>query len=213
MIKYLKKEINLFLYKIIQNMKITQSNPFNNNFKVLNNHTNYVAYLSQLKDGRLASTSSDYCLNIYKRETFELQLSIKEDTSSPRSFTEISNERIFACYDNGIIRLIKLIGEDKYQVEQVLKEHSSLARKIIEIKENELISVAYDGTMKIWKLNNENKFICIKTINFQSNNSYCNILKLNENEFVVSSYSDKCIKFYNLDNYSNIATINNIETE
>ena len=67
--------------------------------------------------------------------------------------------------------------------------------------------------MKIWKLNNENKFICIKTINFQSSNSYCNILKLNENEFVVSSAGDKCIKFYNLANYSNIATINNIETD
>ena len=206
------KEGNKFI-SLLQNMKVTQSNPFKNNFKVINNHTSSIVYLSQLKDGRLASSSSDYCLNIYKRETFELQLSIKEDTSPPRSFTEISNERIFACYDNGIIRLIKLIGEDKYQVEQVLKEHSSCARKIIEIKENELISVAYDGTMKIWKLNNENKFICVKTINFQSNNSYCNILKLNENEFVVSSYSDKCIKFYNLDNYSNIATINNIETE
>lgn len=191
-------------------MKVTQSNPFKNNFKVINNHTSSIVYLSQLKDRRLASSSNDCCLNIYKKETFEIQLSIKEDTSPPRSFTEISNERIFACYDNGIIRLIKLIREDKYQVEQVLKEHSSYARKIIEIKENELISVAYDGTMKIWKLNNENKFICVKTINFQSNNSCCNILKLNENEFVTSSYDDKCLKFWNSNNFTNISTINNI---
>ena len=67
MIKYLMKEINLFLYKIIQNMKITQSNPFKNNFKVLNNHKDYILFLSQLKDGRLASSSFDHCLNIYKK--------------------------------------------------------------------------------------------------------------------------------------------------
>ena len=51
-----------------------------------------------------------------------------------------------------------------------------------------------------------------------SNNSFsklkisCNILRLNKNEFVTSSCSDKCIKFWNSNNYSNITTINNIET-
>ena len=49
--------------------------------------------------------------------------------------------------------------------------------------------------MKIWKLNNEIKFQCILTINFQNLGSNCNILKLNENEFVTSSYGDKYIKF------------------
>ena len=83
----------------------------------------------------------------------------------------------------------------------------------IEKKENELISVSYDKTMKIWKLNNENKFECFKTINFQNSESYCNILKLNENEFVTSSYGDKRIKFWDSNDYSNIATINqDIET-
>ena len=65
--------------------------------------------------------------------------------------------------------------------------------------------------MKIWKLNNENKFYCIKTITFQNNNSCCDILKLNDNEFVTSAREDKCIKFWNSDDYSNIETINNIE--
>ena len=90
--------------------------------------------------------------------------------------------------------IIKLIGEDKYQIEQILQGHTSNIRKVIEIKENELISVSYDKTMKIWKLNNENKFECIKTINFQNSESYCNILKLNENEFIIASYM---IKIYN----------------
>ena len=66
--------------------------------------------------------------------------------------------------------------------------------------------------MKIWELNNKNKFELLLTITFQNSESYCNILRLNENEFVTSSCSDKCIKFWNSNNYSNITTINNIET-
>ena len=37
-------------------------------------------------------------------------------------------------------------------------------------------------------------------------------MKINENEFVTSSYYDKCLKFWNSNDYSNIATINNVET-
>ena len=51
-----------------------------------------------------------------------------------------------------------------------------------------------------------------KTITFQNSNNNCNILKINENEFVTSSEKDKCIKFWNSNDFSNIATINNIET-
>ena len=66
--------------------------------------------------------------------------------------------------------------------------------------------------MKRWEIKNNNKFECTKTITFQNSSSYCNILKLNENEFVTSSCGDKCLKFWNSNDYSNIATINNVET-
>ena len=65
--------------------------------------------------------------------------------------------------------------------------------------------------MKKWEIKNDNKYECTKTITFQNSNSYCNILKLNENEFVTSSCGDKCLKFWNSYDYSNIS-INNIET-
>ena len=65
--------------------------------------------------------------------------------------------------------------------------------------------------MKKWDVKN-NKYECTKTITFQNSGSYCNILKINENEFVTSSESDKCLKFWNSNDYSNIANINNIET-
>ena len=55
------------------------------------------------------------------------------------------------------MKVIKLIGEDEYEIEQTLQGHTSYVCKVIEIKENELISISYDKTMKIWELNNENK--------------------------------------------------------
>ena len=64
--------------------------------------------------------------------------------------------------------------------------------------------------MKIWEIKNNNKFECTNTKAFQSG-SHCNILQLNDKEFVTSSVNDKCIKFWNLNDYSNIATLNNIE--
>ena len=110
------------------------------------------------------------------------------------------------------MNIIQLIDENTYNLEQKLTGHSSNVWNVIEIRDNELVSVSYDKTMKKWEIKN-NKYECTKTINFQNNQSHCNILKLNENEFVTSSCGDKCLKFWNSNDYSNIATINNVETE
>ena len=197
---------------LIQNLQNKKSNSFTNNFKILKNHTSYIYHIDKLNDGRLISCSDDKSLNIYKKDSYDLQLSIKEHSDSILSFTELHDKRIITCSADKTMKIIKLIGEDKYQIEQTLQGHTDNVYKIIEIKENELISISYDKTMKIWKLNNENKFECIKTITFQNSGSYCNILRLNENEFVTSSCDDKCLKFWNLNDYTNIATLNNIET-
>ena len=194
------------------NDNIGQTNHFKNNIKTINNHSSYVTHLLILKDGRLASSSYDYTINIYKKNTFELQLSIKEHSSDVRFFTQLKDDRIVSCSDDNTMNIIKLINDDKYNIDQKIQGHSHYVWNVIEIRENELISVSYDKTMKKWELKN-NKFECTKTINFQNSNSDCNILKLNENEFVTSSYSDKCIKFWNSNDYSNIASINDIESD
>ena len=111
--------------------------------------------------------------------------------------------------------IIKLINDNKYNIEQKLTGHSIYVFRAIEIRNHELISISNDKTMKIWKLNN-NKYECTNTIIFQNSNSnsynYCNVLKVNEDEFVTYSQLDKCLKFWNSNNYSNVSTINNIES-
>ncbi len=197
------------LNKKLNNEK--QINNFSNNFKILKYHKERVNYLGILKDGRLVSCSNDKTINIYKKNTFEIQLSIKEDLNGIVWFTQSKDERLITCSPQNI-KIIKLIEDNKYQIDQILKDHSDGARKIIEIKDNELISVSYDKTMKIWKLNNENKYECIKSIIFQNQKSCCSILKLNEKEFITSSCEEKILKFWNSDDYSFIDNIKDIET-
>ena len=197
-----------FLKNIREN--IGQTNLMKNNSKTINNHTSVILHLAELKDGRLISSSCDYTLNIYKKNTFELQLSIKEHSGNVRFFDQLKNDKIITCSDDKTINIINLIDENKYNVEQKLKGHSGFVHKVIEIRENELISVSYDKTYKIWEKKND-KYESKKSVTFQNSNSDCNILKLNENEFATSSYSDKNLKFWNSNDYSNIATLNNIE--
>jgi len=103
MIKYIKKESNLFLFYQNINQNIGQTNHFKNNIKTLNNHTSHINHLSILKDGRLISSPSDYIINIYKKDTFELQLSIKEHTGGVLCFTQLYDGRIISCsYDKSM---------------------------------------------------------------------------------------------------------------
>ena len=102
-----KKNNNLLNYK---------SNSFKNNFKSLTNHTKTVNHLSKLNDGRLISCGSDSLLNIYKKDSHELQLSIKEHSSCIYSFTQLKDGRIITCSCDNTMKIIKLIEEDKYQI-------------------------------------------------------------------------------------------------
>ena len=79
-----------FLHNIRQSFG--QTNLLKHNYKILNNHNDVVIQLFQLKDGRLMSCSSDSTLNIYKKDTFEFQLSIKEHSTWIISFTQLNND-------------------------------------------------------------------------------------------------------------------------
>ena len=197
---------------IILLQNIRNSNNIKNFFKCINNHSDTINYLGKLKDGRLVSCSDDYTLKIFKKNTFEIQLSIKEHSKRVNSFTQINDGRIISCSGDETMKIIKLIKDDIYEIHQTLIGHTNDVFKIIEIRKNELISISRDKTMKIWILNNENKFECITTLVFENKVSNGNILKLNEKEFVTSSCLDESLTFWNSYNYQNITTLNNIST-
>ena len=191
-------------------IKNEQSNSLSNNFKTIRVNTGYINHLDILKDGRLASCSDDYTLKIYSKNSINVEISIKVHSKRINSFTQLKDGRIISCSADNTMKIIKLIDENKFIIEQTLIGHSSDVYKVIEIKENELISISKDKTMKIWKQTNENKYQLITSIMFQNQNSNCNILKLTNNEFVTSSQDDKCLKFWNNNNYELIYLLNEI---
>ena len=131
------------------NLSIEQINLFKKNFKILNNQTKSVNQLSQLKDGRLIS-SFDSILNIYKKDTFELQISIKENNAFIIFFTQLNNDKLITC-SYTTMNIIKLIDEDKYNFEQILTGDTDFFCNVIEIRENELISVSFEKIMNVQK--------------------------------------------------------------
>ena len=70
-------------------------------------------------------------MNIYKKDSYELHLSIKEHSNGIDSFIEIYDRRIITCSDDKTMKIIKLIGDNKYQIEQTLQTYNSIIYKII----------------------------------------------------------------------------------
>ena len=181
--------------------------------KTLKNHTSYVYHISKLSDGRIISCSNDNSINIYKKDSYELETSIKEHKGCVYSVSELKDGRIISCSADKTMKIIKLLDDGKYKIDQELLGHDNYVYKAIEIKDNVLASIPYDKKMKIWKLNKDKKFENILTTVFQRSNSYCNILKISRNEFVTSSCSDCCIKFWNSNNFFNTAKTENVSME
>ena len=196
---------------IFQNIcNINLNNNIKNDYIILDMTPNPY-YINLLKDGRLICALEGGSLKIYKKNTFEVQLTILEHKKSIYFFNQLHDNRIITCGADNIMKIIKLLEDNKYNVDDILTGHKSSISKVIEIKINILASISDDKTIKIWKLV-DNKFNCIDTkmISFSEYSSY-NIIKINENEFANSSSSDKLLIFWNSNNYSTITKISNLE--
>ena len=210
--KIIEKSNNFISFiQNIQNIKNSKELNSLKCTKTIKSHSNSVNHISILKDGRLASCSSDKSLIIYDIKTFEPQIICKIHSSTIYSFTQLEDGRIITCSEDQTMKMIKL-DKEKYTIEQTLEGHKGYVVKIIEFNTNELISISNDTSMKFWNINQENRnFICVKSVTFQNNINYnIGILKIKENEFVTVSNGDNKIKFWDYTNYSLIKEIKGI---
>ena len=176
--------------------------------KVLKNHSKAVTNILILKDGRLASSSDDLSIIIYKKKEYTEQCKIKEHNGAVSYFTQISNDNIVSCSSDKSIKIFKLISEKEYQTLQTLTGHSSTVTKVIEDNNNNLISCSDDHTIKIWNYTQSNQnYSLSKTININDEGSYYNILFIKENEIVSSSYYANYLKFWNINNSNSFKNI------
>ncbi len=185
--------------------------------KTINDNKEWISHLELLKDGRIASSSGDGTIKIYKNDnSFNLDLIINEHNEAVNYFTQLINEKIITCSSDKTIKIIKLNESNSYNIEETLTEHSSSVDKILSPDEEFLISLSKGGEMKFWLTNETNSnFYCDRTITFQSQTSNCDGLILNQNEFVTLSLKDKILNFYNIgdsgEDGDKISSINNID--
>ena len=62
--------------------------------KIIDNHNKGINILFDLKDGKLLSASKDGIVNIYKKDSYENELSIKEHSEEIYSVNQLSDKRI-----------------------------------------------------------------------------------------------------------------------
>ena len=102
-------------------------------------HKDSISFLNILQDGRLISSSYDNIINIYNKNTFEVELSINEHSNNIYSITQLKNGIIISCSADGTIKLIKLLNNNQYQITHTYKDYNNIFKKIIEMK-NELMN-------------------------------------------------------------------------
>ena len=186
---------------------ISSENLILENIRNINTFNEWITYLHQLKDGRLISCSTSGEVVIYKKNNFEIQQSIILNSGEINSLTELNDGYLIICCDQDI-KLLKLFDNNKCRVEGTIGAHTNFIYKFIEIKKYIFVSISKDKTMKIWKINDNKNLVIDKSIEFQEKNSSSNILKINENEFVTSSFgNDWNIQFWNSNNIKLIKKI------
>ena len=205
-------KINIEFEKFISSL---ESLNFQKSIKTINLYPGgSISYLYLLKDGRMLACRGCGALNVLKKDTFDLLSTNYLHRYDLHYCTQLNNGNIITCSNDSTMKIIKISDDNRAITLQTLTDHSQHVSKAIEIKNNIIISISSDQTMKIWALkSNDNNYFCIHNIN--NGSSFSNILKLNENEFVTYSYyirNNKCLQFWNSTNYSNISTINDIET-
>ena len=135
--------INSNLPKSINLSKITE-------IKKIHEHSDYITGLVILSDGRLVSGSYDKSINIYIKETYNLEIKIKNAHEFEVSSFEILPENILisASYDVHI-KLWKIEKNSYKNIKTIYDAHDDEISKIIYIKrKNLLCSCSKDQSIK-----------------------------------------------------------------
>jgi WD40 repeat protein len=85
-----------------------------------------VSIFLELKDGKLLTTSIDGTVNIYKKDSYEIDFSIKEHSDEIYSVIQLSDEMIVTCSRYSLMKVIKLSEDNKYVVESTLKSNDAV---------------------------------------------------------------------------------------
>ena len=174
------------------------------NTKTIQPHTSYISNIILLQNNKLATSSLDGYIKIYNKDTFEPEISIKEN-SYIDWIEQIKDGTLISCPRDNTIRLYE-IKDKSYNTINVLKESSS-AWKMKELQSGKLISSMSNYDIKVWIKKNDT--LECEFIIPNGGESY-DILEIRKNEVVALSSTN--VNFYDLNKRDKIYSISGFES-
>jgi WD40 repeat protein len=161
-----------------------------------------------LSDGRLVSGSYDKSINVYNKETYNLDLIIKNAHEFEVSSFEILPENVLiaASYDVHI-KFWKIEQHSFKNIKTIFDAHDDEISKIIYIKrKNLLCSCSKDQSIKFWN----SKGLMVKCLDKQNSGRFVTIFELS-NGILVSNSLWGFLIFWDIDdNYKEIFSMKDV---
>ena len=197
---YTNKPIKI---KFLSNEKINCKNLIN-----LDVNSKIMINIFTLKDGRITACFTDGSIRIYDKYNYKLEASVYVHNNAISYHMQLSNGNIITCSKDNTIKIISLRD---YSILQTLN-HDDLVCQVLERNNNQIISTCINGYIYIWDKNDENKeYIFINKFLAYDEAYYINILLINNNEIVSLNKLEHVLKFWDLNNYNLIKSLENKE--
>ena len=173
---------------------------------ILDEHKDKVYCLTVLNDGRLVSGSDDNSIIIYNKKDYKPDLIINEHTSWINCLTTLLHGILVSCSKDTTIKLFD-IKDNKYEIIQTLNLHSEPVNQLKELDNNSLVSCSDDKTIIFYKDDND-KYK--KDYSITTSDWVRNIIPTKINEIVYSTYNERKLYFFDLNEKKNISVIEDI---
>lgn len=180
-------------------------------------HSNWIYNLIELSDHRLASSSTDGCINIYNKQTFSIDIQIKEEFGYWYCLSEIKPLRLIASSVYQCVKIWSLSDTD-YTLEKEINtgEDTFYVRAVLGLTNNKFVLSFNSPLIQIVSSKNYKK---IKTFRRGRNGEdgsdrtkkvALGLLELSKNRLVAGS-QDGDLMFYDLIHYKIILKLTDIE--
>lgn len=179
------------------------------NKSTITGHKMSVWCVMLLKDGRLASCSSDKTIKIFNLNNQQCDVTITGHSYSISSITQLSNGKLIsASWDKSI--KIWTIFKTTYKLDYTIEQaHLNWIRKVISLSNNRIASCSLDTFIKIWSSNPP--YNIIQTLKGHSK-GVNSIIQLKEKEILISgSFWDNILCLWSLVSYQLMTIINEVQ--
>ena len=131
-------------------------------------------------------------LVIYNKETFNSDITIKNNLSNFYNFIQLKNKYLACSFSTeSTLKIIKIKNNENETIQIITQQHSNTINSIMKLKNENIITFSSDYGFKIWKLNNKYK----KIFEFKDNNNLSDGLEIKDNEVLLYALAPNTLIF------------------